>query len=65
MAQKVSFTKEEALDYHRLPIPGKISVETTKSFSSQKDLSLAYSPGVAHPCLEIEKNTWWCLYLYK
>ena len=56
MAQKVTFTKEEALDYHRLPIPGKISVETTKSFSSQKDLSLAYSPGVAHPCLEIEKN---------
>lgn len=56
MAQKVTLTKEEALDYHRLPIPGKISVETTKSFSSQKDLSLAYSPGVAHPCLEIEKN---------
>jgi malate dehydrogenase (oxaloacetate-decarboxylating)/malate dehydrogenase (oxaloacetate-decarboxylating)(NADP+) len=56
MAQKITFTKEEALDYHRFPIPGKIAIETTKSFSSQKDLSLAYSPGVAHPCLEIEKN---------
>lgn len=56
MAQKVSFTVEEALDYHKYPNPGKIGVETTVSFKTQKDLSLAYSPGVAHPCLEIQKN---------
>lgn len=49
-------TKEEALDYHRLPRPGKIEVEPTKPYSSQTDLALAYSPGVAYPCKEIEAN---------
>ena len=48
--------KEEALAYHQFPQPGKISVEITKEVQSQKDLSLAYTPGVATPCLEIEKN---------
>ncbi|NCO02384.1 MAG: malate dehydrogenase [Epsilonproteobacteria bacterium] len=47
---------QEALDYHQFPRPGKISVEITKPISTQKDLSLAYTPGVAVPCLAIEKN---------
>ena len=47
---------KEALHYHEFPKPGKISVETTKSVKTQKDLSLAYTPGVAVPCLEIQKN---------
>ncbi len=45
-----------ALQYHAEPQPGKIEVVPTKKYSSQRDLSLAYSPGVAEPCLEIEKN---------
>lgn len=49
-------TDKEALDYHQFPKPGKISVESTKPLNTQKDLSLAYTPGVAAPCLEIEKN---------
>ncbi len=48
--------KQEALDYHEFPAPGKIKTVPTKSYSSQRDLSLAYSPGVAEPCLEIEKT---------
>ena len=44
---------DAALDYHRLPTPGKITVTPTKPLSNQRDLSLAYSPGVAYPCLEI------------
>jgi malate dehydrogenase (oxaloacetate-decarboxylating)(NADP+) len=48
--------KQEALDYHFLDKPGKIEVVPTKPYSSQRDLSLAYSPGVAEPCIEIEKN---------
>ncbi len=48
--------KLEALVYHAKPVPGKISVVPTKKHSTQRDLSLAYSPGVAVPCLEIEKN---------
>ena len=44
---------DAALDYHRLPTPGKITVPPTKPLSNQRDLSLAYSPGVAYPCLEI------------
>lgn len=48
--------REEALDYHSEGRPGKIEVIPTKPYSSQHDLSLAYSPGVAEPCLEIEKN---------
>ncbi len=50
------FTKEEALNYHSSGRPGKIEVIPTKPHSTQIDLSLAYSPGVAEPCLEIEKN---------
>ncbi len=47
---------EEALDYHRLPQPGKISVTATKPCQTQQDLSLAYTPGVAVPCLKIAAN---------
>ncbi|HTY93225.1 MAG TPA: NADP-dependent malic enzyme [Steroidobacteraceae bacterium] len=47
---------DAALDYHRLPTPGKITVTPTKPLSNQRDLSLAYSPGVAYPCLEIEAD---------
>ena len=49
-------TKEEALRYHAEGKPGKIEVVSTKPYSTQMDLSLTYSPGVAEPCLEIEKN---------
>ncbi|MCK5677340.1 MAG: NADP-dependent malic enzyme, partial [Flavobacteriaceae bacterium] len=48
--------KSDALDYHEYPIPGKIQILPTKKHSTQRDLSLAYSPGVAVPCLEIAKN---------
>ena len=48
--------RREALLYHAKPRPGKIQVVPTKSYSTQRDLSLAYSPGVAVPCLEIEKD---------
>ena len=47
---------QSALEYHRYPRPGKISVTPTKGMSNQRDLALAYSPGVAVPCLEIEKD---------
>ena len=49
-------TKEECLEYHAKPIPGKVSVEVTKPVKDARDLSIAYSPGVAEPCLEIEKD---------
>ena len=48
--------KKDALEYHSTGRKGKIEVVPTKPYSSQRDLSLAYSPGVAEPCLEIEKN---------
>ncbi|MGG7033997.1 MAG: NADP-dependent malic enzyme [Flavobacterium sp.] len=48
--------RREALLYHAKPTPGKIQVVPTKSYSTQRDLSLAYSPGVAEPCLEIAKD---------
>ncbi|MFI3317380.1 MAG: malic enzyme-like NAD(P)-binding protein, partial [Rikenellaceae bacterium] len=51
----VKITKEAALLYHSQGKPGKIEVVPTKPYSTQTDLSLAYSPGVAEPCLEIEK----------
>jgi malate dehydrogenase (oxaloacetate-decarboxylating)(NADP+) len=51
------FTKEDALNYHSSGRPGKIEVIPTKPHSTQMDLSLAYSPGVAEPCLEIQKNS--------
>jgi len=50
------FRKQDALDYHAQGRPGKIEVIPTKPYSTQRDLTLAYSPGVAEPCLEIEKN---------
>ncbi len=49
--------RKEALLYHAEPQPGKIKVVPTKPYATQRDLALAYSPGVAEPCLEIEKNT--------
>lgn len=48
--------KQEALDYHTNGRPGKIEVVPTKPYNTQRDLSLAYSPGVAEPCLEIAEN---------
>ena len=48
--------KSEALLYHEFPSPGKIQVVPTTKYSTQRDLSLAYSPGVAEPCLAIEQN---------
>lgn len=48
--------RREALVYHAKPTPGKIKVVPTKKYATQRDLSLAYSPGVAEPCLEIDKD---------
>ena len=48
--------REDALEYHARGRPGKIAVVPTKPLTNQRDLALAYSPGVAEPCLEIEKN---------
>ncbi len=56
MSTKDTDLKKEALTYHSEGRPGKLEVIPIKPYSSQKDLSLAYSPGVAYPCLEIEKN---------
>ena len=50
------FTREEALNYHRYPRPGKLEVVPIKPFRDQKDLSMAYSPGVAQACLEIARD---------
>ena len=49
----VKITKEAALHYHEMGKPGKIEIVPTKPYRTQTDLSLAYSPGVAEPCLEI------------
>ena len=49
--------RREALVYHAKPKPGKLEVNPSKPYTTQRDLSLAYSPGVAAPCLEIEKET--------
>jgi len=54
MAAKIK--KKDALHYHEFPTPGKIEVNPTKKYSTQRELSLAYSPGVAEPCLEIADN---------
>ncbi|MDG1041675.1 MAG: NADP-dependent malic enzyme, partial [Flavobacteriaceae bacterium] len=53
---KLSKHDLEALAYHQKPFPGKIQVVPTKKYATQRDLALAYSPGVAAPCLAIEKN---------
>ena len=63
----MSVTKQEALDYHQGTRPGKIEVVSSKPCRTQRDLSLAYTPGVAVPCLEIRrsptntppKEIWW------
>jgi len=52
----VKITKEAALSYHESGRPGKIEVKPTKAYRTQTDLSLAYSPGVAYPCLEIQED---------
>ena len=51
--QKDDALKEAALQYHELPAPGKLSIRVTKPMATQRDLSLAYSPGVAEACLRI------------
>src|SRR3954447_26707780 len=48
--------RQDALEYHARGRPGKIAVVPTKPLANQRDLSLAYSPGVAEPCLEIKAN---------
>lgn len=48
--------KQDALDYHEYPTPGKLTITPTKRMATQTDLSLAYSPGVAAPCLEIKRD---------
>src|SRR5215217_3595607 len=55
-AEKKTFTDEEALAFHQFPTPGKIGVQATKPMATQRDLSLAYSPGVAVPVLAIAEN---------
>ncbi|MBI3697799.1 MAG: NADP-dependent malic enzyme, partial [Acidobacteria bacterium] len=52
----MSIRKEDALRYHEFPTPGKLSITPTKPCRTQLDLSLAYTPGVAEPCLEIARN---------
>lgn len=49
-------TRQDALDYHEYPFPGKIEILPSKPYSTQRDLSLAYSPGVAYPCEAIRDN---------
>src|ERR1700730_1325465 len=56
MEEIMSISKQQALDYHNGSRPGKIEVTPTKPCRTQRDLSLAYTPGVAEPCLEIQKN---------
>jgi len=48
--------REKALEYHRKPTPGKLCIEATTPLATQQDLALAYSPGVAHPCKDIEAD---------
>ena len=55
-AEKRTFTDEEALSFHRYPTPGKIEIVPTKPMATQRDLSLAYSPGVAVPVLKIAED---------
>ncbi len=57
MAKNTDLRKEQALEYHASGRPGKIEVVPTKEAKTQRDLSLAYSPGVAEPCKEIQNNT--------
>ena len=50
-------SKERALRYHAEPTPGKLEIRATKPMENQRDLSLAYSPGVAEACMEIARDT--------
>lgn len=52
----IMITKEQALAYHAEPVAGKLTVKASKKCETQEELSMAYTPGVAEPCLEIEKN---------
>ena len=52
----IKITDEDVFEYHEKPRPGKLEVITSKPCLTQRDLSLAYTPGVARPCLEIEKD---------
>ena len=52
----MAVSKQDALDYHALPKPGKIEITSTKPCRTQRDLSMAYTPGVAEPCLQIKNN---------
>lgn len=54
--EATNYAREEPLLYHSTPVAGKYTIKTTKPMNNQKDLSLAYSPGVAVPCIEIAKN---------
>src|SRR5712671_1105376 len=54
--KRPSFTQEEALAFHAFPKPGKLEITATKPMATQRDLSLAYSPGVAVPVLAISEN---------
>ena len=56
MSERDDNARQDALDYHSREPPGKIEVRATKPMQNQWDLSLAYSPGVAEPCLEIAKR---------
>ncbi|MEZ0370107.1 MAG: hypothetical protein ACAI44_13550, partial [Candidatus Sericytochromatia bacterium] len=49
-------SKEEALNYHSQPVPGKLAIRASKPCATQRELALAYTPGVAEPCREIAKN---------
>ncbi len=56
MPKKKDSFRQDALDYHQFPIPGKFAIQATKDMANARDLSLAYSPGVAVPCEEIAKD---------
>ena len=56
ITSKSNITTKDALDFHKNGKPGKLQISATKPLATARDLSLAYSPGVAFPCLEIEKN---------
>ena len=56
MSDNKNTLDNDALEFHAEGRPGKLEISPTKPLTSQRDLSLAYSPGVAAPCLEIEKN---------
>ena len=51
-----NYPRKRALDYHEFPRPGKLEIRPTKPMANGRDLSLAYSPGVAEACLEIKKD---------